>query len=88
MMNKARRKEIESARKKLEDAVNLVDEAQAALQQAMEEEQEYYDNMPEGLQSGEKGENSQAAISALETAIDNCGDLQEAVSACEEAEGY
>lgn len=40
-------------------------------------EQEYYDNMPEGLQNGEKGEAASNAVSELEGAAES---LEEAVT--------
>lgn len=68
-MNATRRKQIEALKEKLEilkgEASSLADE----LATLRDEEQEYYDNMPEGLQSGEKGEKAQTAIDALENVI-------------------
>lgn len=86
-MNKQRRKEIADARAKLEQAAELIEQAKAALEQARDDEQEYYDNMPESLQNSEKGETAQAAVSALESALDNLGDISQAIADCEEAEG-
>ena len=60
-MNKQRRADIEQAKSLLEGA--------------RDEEQEYYDNMPENLQASDKGE-------AAENAVSN---LDEAISAIEEA---
>ena len=48
------------------------------LETPRDEEQEYYDNMPEGLQGGDKGSNAEAAISAMEGVIQ---DLEELVDA-------
>lgn len=62
-MNNARRKALNSIIERLE---NL----QTDLQDIQAEEQEAFDNLPEGLQASERGE-------AMETAIDN---LEEAVS--------
>jgi hypothetical protein len=36
----------------------------------MFEEQEYFDNMPEGIQGSKKGEKAEAAIDALQEAKD------------------
>lgn len=44
-----------------------------------DEEQEYYDNMPSGLQSGDKGETAQSAVSELESAE---SDFDDAISEC------
>ena len=46
-MNRIRRKEIARA-------IELVEEARGILEAAMEEEQEAYDSMPEGLQESEQ----------------------------------
>jgi len=70
-MNEARRKALQSV-------ITGLRALQAPLDTCIEEEQEYYDNMPEGLQGGEKGELAQDAInnmeqarSELEQAVDN-----------------
>jgi len=60
-MNKYRRKDIEDLIKKLESI-------QEEIKTITDEEQEYYDNIPENLQMSEKAENSQNAISDLEDA--------------------
>lgn len=65
-MNKERRKQIGEVRDKLESA-------KAEIEDLQNEEQEYYDNMPEGFQNGEKGERTQAAIDALEEAVTEIG---------------
>lgn len=69
-MNKARRKEIDKA-------VALIQEAKDILESTAEEEQEYYDNMPENMQSGEKGERAQSAAESLQEAV---GNLDEAIN--------
>ena len=67
-MNKERRKRIES----LQDQIA---EIQADLQWLKEEEEEAYDNLPDGIRDGERGDAMQEAIDAMENA-DNA--LQEA----------
>ncbi len=72
-MNEARRKIIAASLSKIEDAIN-------ALTEVRDEEQDSFDNMPEGLQQGEKGEAMESAIEALSSAVDNLesakGDLE------------
>ena len=50
-------------------------EGVSALKETIEgirdEEQEYFDNMPEGFQNGDKGSTAQEAIDNLEAAIDD-----------------
>jgi uncharacterized protein YoxC len=62
-MNAARRKKIDAVFSKLE-------ELGAALEEIRDEEQDFYDNLSEKAQEGEKGEKSQCAIDALDEAID------------------
>lgn len=61
-MNAQRRKRIAELRSKLEDV-------QAEVEGLAEEEREYYDNMPESFQSGEKGDVADRAASNLEEAV-------------------
>lgn len=74
-MNKERRKE-------LNNLIEQIEELKISLETLCEEEQEYYDNMPESIQNGEKGERSQEAIDNLESAIDN---LDEAIDEIQNA---
>jgi hypothetical protein len=57
-------------------------ELREKLQIMLDEENEAYDNMPEGLQQSVRGEKAEAAISAMETAISG---LDEAEAGIEEA---
>lgn len=63
-MNLKRRKLIDQARE-------LMGQAQTLLETARDEEQDYYDNMPESFQGAERGERAQAWIDALDTVITN-----------------
>jgi hypothetical protein len=62
-MNKQRRAEIERA-------ATLIDEAKGILEEARDEEQDYYDNLPDNFRDGERGDNAQSAISCLESACE------------------
>ena len=57
-MNKPRRKEIQRA-------IDLLCEAEGILASAEGDEQEAYDNMPEGLQDSERGEKMSENIDVL-----------------------
>lgn len=77
-MNKERRKEltrihreVEIGRERLSEAHAILDEARGALEIIRDEEQEAFNNMPEGLQQGEKGQASEQAIENLESAYDS-----------------
>ncbi|HHF0811499.1 TPA: hypothetical protein ACPIDV_000484 [Pseudomonas aeruginosa] len=75
-MNNARRKQ-------LAEIVDQMQELRARLDELQSEEQEAFDNMPESLQQGEKGQQSEAAAER----IGNAGDsLDEAINAIEEAQ--
>ena len=62
-MNKQRRVEIESIKRD-------IDIIKGNLQKVLYEEQESFDNMPEGLQSSERGINSENSIDIMEETLD------------------
>lgn len=76
-MNKARRKEIDSV-------IATLEEAKERLESIRDDEQDYFDNMPEQFQYAEKGEAAEEAISNLDYAIDQ---IDEAISSAEDAKG-
>lgn len=62
-MNKQRRATVDKIISELQGL-------SAQLGEIASEEQDYYDNMPESFQSGEKGEAAQATAEALQAAVD------------------
>lgn len=62
-MNKARRKSIE-------EITNKIYELKEKIEMLQDEEQEYFDNMPENLQGSERGEIAENAIGSFGEAID------------------
>ena len=74
-MNRQRRNSISKA---IEDYLGRETEAREILRDALEdarsEEEESYENLPESIQYGEKGEAMQESISALEDFISELGD--------------
>lgn len=68
-MNKERRKEIQNAADLIRKAQETIEEAKEVLETVKADEEEYYDNMPESIQNGEKGSQAQTAIDALDNAI-------------------
>jgi hypothetical protein len=79
------------------DATVFADQAHDILESCRDDEQEYYDNMPESIQGGEKGCNAEQdvatmeeVISALEAFRDEVGseggDVEEIVSAIDALE--
>lgn len=74
-MNNARRDQIAKIKETLEDLRGKIEDLQS-------EEQEAFDNMPESLQQGERGQASEAAAEALQSAFDS---VDEAVAYLETA---
>ena len=68
-MNKERRKEIQNAADLIRKAQEIIEEAKEILETVKSDEEEYYDNMPESIQNGEKGGQAQSSIDALDNAI-------------------
>ena len=62
-MNAQRRKELLELAAKSQDLLD-------ALEHIRDDEQEYLDNMPEGIKDGDKGDKSQEAIDNLDSAVD------------------
>lgn len=89
-MNKERRKELGHAIEKLDgiraaltQAKEDLEEVKGDIEGLKDDETEYYENMPEAFQQGEKGEVAQAAISemdeaisSIESAVDNISNAQ------------
>ena len=70
-MNKQRRESIKKAYGLIEDAKDRID-------MALADEQESYDNLPEGIQCSERGEEMEENIEQLEECS---GNLEDALSA-------
>ena len=69
-MNKDRRARIQALINKLEDIKEDIDFIK-------DEEQEYYDNMPESIQAGEKGDKAQEAVDNLDYAYSQIDEVIE-----------
>ena len=70
-MNYNRRKRLESIKERIEALMSeLTCDIKEELDSVLSEEQDYYDNMPESFQNGQRGEASQQAIDAIQQAID------------------
>ena len=67
-MNKERRKKLACVISKLQDNAGI-------LMAIQEEEQMAFDNLPEGLQTSEKGEKMEEAVSQLEEAVSQIEDI-------------
>jgi NADPH-dependent glutamate synthase beta subunit-like oxidoreductase len=62
-MNDQRRKGLSMLAAKIQDVYD-------AVETLRDDEQEYLDNMPEGIREGDKGDKSQEAIDYLDSAVD------------------
>ena len=63
-MNKLRRQRIRDVRREIESC-------KESLQKILDEEQDYFDNMPENLQGSMRGSDSEDAIDTMETCIED-----------------
>lgn len=69
-MNKQRRKTLATLQEQIALLVGQIEDLRSEVEAVLEEEQEYYDNMPESFQDGEKGQAAQAAIDAIQNIVD------------------
>lgn len=74
-MNKDRRAEIAKVQDDIQQALGVFEAAKETIEALRDEEQEYFDNMPESFQDSEKGEAAQAAIDALEAAAESLDEI-------------
>ena len=74
-MNRVRRKSLKDVLGKMDELSAVLENVKDAIQAVLDEEQEAYDNLPEGLQEAERGQQMQEYIEALEGAVDSLGDL-------------
>lgn len=88
-MNNGRRKALSKLHAMIEEIKGKLEDANSEIETLKDEEQDYYDNMPESLQGGEKGEKAQSAIDALEevnnSLDDIVGNLDDVLSKIDEA---
>lgn len=71
-MNKERRDTLATA-------AELIQQAEDIVREAAQEEQDYYDNMPEGIQMGEKGDRAEEVVSALEEVADALTEARDSI---------
>lgn len=67
-MNKARRKW-------LSDVINKIEEQKSELESIRDEEQDCFDNLPEGIQYSERGDTMQEYIDNIDEAISEIDDI-------------
>lgn len=88
-MNAQRRKALADLMDRLTPLAATITDIKDALETIRDEEQESFDNMPEGLQQGDRGQATEEAISTLDSAIDDLEnfDIDNIVSSIDEARG-
>ena len=86
-MNAERRKQIDAAILLVAYAQEAKSAAQEAIDEIAQAEREYFDNMPESLQAGEKGRCAEEVSDALDEAVSSLDgmDFDEVSEALENA---
>lgn len=80
-MNNYRRKCIEKVLEQFNSInVGALEALREDVTEIRDDEQEFYENMPENLQTGERGENAQMAADALDNAAIALEDVIERMS--------
>ena len=75
-MNNERRKKIAEAVEQINAAIGNIENAKAILDECKDEELDAFDNLPEGLQSSERGERMEENIGYLEAAISELDNIE------------
>lgn len=76
-MNKQRREKIRQLKARFQDIQTELKQASSKLSSILNEEQDAFDNMPEGLQSSYRGMCSEDAIDSMEEASDKLDEVIE-----------
>lgn len=74
-MNRIRRKSLRTILGQMDELSTVLETVKEALQDVLNEEQEAYDNLPEGLQESDREQQMQEYIDALEGVVDSLGEL-------------
>ena len=67
----------DARRKKVQEAMTLLEKAQEIIDTCQTEENEAFENLSENLQAGEKGQAMEANAETLSQAYDNIGSVLE-----------
>lgn len=86
-MNNNRRKEIAALDERLQAVVAELEALIGDIENVRDEEQDYFDNMPESIQAGERGDRASEVVAALDDAINELEgiDLDGVISYLDEA---
>ena len=79
-MNKEKRKAIKENNKKIEFVIDILNKYKEEIELIQSDEEEAYNNLPEGFQDGLRGQDMQDAIDEIEEMIDEIDDIIERLS--------
>lgn len=71
-------------RKHLRDLIEKMEGIKSEIEEIRNEEEEYYNNMPEAFQDGDKGDRAQTVIEYLDEAMTAAGDVIENLTSATE----
>ena len=71
-------------RKSLRELIETTEGIKSKIEELRTEEEEYYNNMPESFQDGEKGDRAQTVIVYLDEAMTAAGDVIENLTSAAE----
>ena len=71
-------------RKNLRELIERTEGIKLEIEELRTEEEEYYNNMPEAFQDGEKGDRAQTVIEYLDEAMTAAGDVIENLTSAAE----
>jgi hypothetical protein len=81
-MNKRDHKALGIIASRLDELVGEFEGLTAELEALKDAEREKFDNMPEGLQQGDRGQSIEAAADALESAYGNLEEINSQLGDC------
>lgn len=68
-------------RKRIQEAIEQLDELKTIIEELHDEEQEAYDNLPESFQESERGEAMEAAAGNLDSAMSSMEEVLDSLNA-------
>lgn len=69
-------------RTRITDAMEHLSLAREILEDVRDEEQEAYDNLPENLKEGERGQKMEDALGTLDTVVSDLEDMESSLEEC------
>lgn len=78
-MNKDRRKAIGAIAVQLDKLRSMIEDLKSDAESLRDEERDYFDNMPESLQQGDRGQAAEAAADALDEAVSELENIDSSI---------